>query len=87
LLLLGDARPDERATIFFQQLEYSLFDRRFTKLCILLAAADYLATQHPQMVAVTAQCAGGKFFGQQVQQEGLEELDDEVARSQVTLFI
>lgn len=54
---------------------------------VLLAVADHLAAKHPQMIAVAAQGAGGEFFGQQVQQEGFEELDDALARGEITLLI
>lgn len=54
---------------------------------VLLTATDHLAAQHPQMVAVAAQCTGGEFFGHQMQQEGLEELDDAMSRSEIAFLI
>ena len=63
LLLLGNPWPDERPSFFFQQIEGYFLDRLAAKVGILLATADHLAAQHPQMVAVSAQCAGSEFRG------------------------
>jgi hypothetical protein len=48
--------------VFFQQREDHFLDMKTSKLRIFLVT-DHLAPQHPQIIAVTAQCAGGEFIG------------------------
>jgi hypothetical protein len=54
LLLFGELRPDERASLFFEKIEGHCLDRFATKGRVIIKAAYYLAAKHPHMVAMTA---------------------------------
>jgi len=54
LLLFGELRPDERATLLFEKIEGHFLDRQATKRRIIIEASYHLAAKHPHMVAMTA---------------------------------
>lgn len=54
LLQLSDLRPDERASLFFKQIEGYFLDRFATKGRVVIEATNHFAAKHPHMVAMTA---------------------------------
>jgi len=51
-------------------------DRSHGEVGIVVATADDLATEHPDVVAVAGERLVGESVLQQIDQEGLDEFDD-----------
>lgn len=62
-------------------------DRSLGEVEIVLATADDLATEHPDVVAVAGKRLVGESVLQEIDQEGLDELDDVLADGEIIWLI
>ena len=51
-----------------------------------MTAPDEFAAEHPEMVAVSAQCHIGKMAAQQFMQKGFEDLDNVLPDDDIAVF-
>lgn len=87
LLLLGDARLDERSAFVVDGIEKSVPDGFAPQIGIVVTASDDFAAKHPKIVAVPARGLGWMGLHKQMEQKGLDELDDACAEGNVGLFV
>jgi len=62
-------------------------DRLLGEVGIVVATADDLATEHPEVVAVAGERFVSQSMLQQIDQEGLDELDDTLADGDIVWLI
>ena len=62
-------------------------DRLLGEVGIVVATADDLATEHPEVVAVAGERFVGEYVLQQIDQEGLDALDEALADGDIAWLI
>ena len=86
-MLFGDSGPDERPAFVVYELENDSLDGLAAQGGLFVKAADDLAAEHPQMIAMTLKRSGCQALPEQIEQEGREALDDALSGGDVGVFV
>ena len=78
--------PMNAPSVFFNELSKQFIDRQFGAIGVVIASANHLATEQPDIVPMTNQGLAGQTLGQQVDQKWFEHLDNTLANNVVTII-
>lgn len=71
LLRLANGGADERPPVFFNEFGKQFIDRQFGAIGVVIASANHLATEQPDIVPMTNQGLAGQTLGNKAKQNEL----------------